>query len=189
MCPWLWCFLGIFTYILMRTQRQSIILNTVPATHNCLVCLGVSWLISGLTPKKGIRPVWSNSFPSAWRKLWSLATHWAHGEDFDQTAVPRLIWVFAGRTCQFVGFVICKFTCKHYGETKMWANFSCTENRVMLNWRLETCAASCAASQYCIWIDSINKTYEDCPWKKKKHKKWNSMPRFHRDFIWQYFSL
>ena len=47
----------------------------------------------------GIRPVWSESSLSAWRNLGSLATHWAHSEDSDQTGrVPRLIWVFAGRT-------------------------------------------------------------------------------------------
>ena len=34
------------------------------------------------------------------RKLWShLAIYWAHSEDSDQTRrMPRLIWVFAGRT-------------------------------------------------------------------------------------------
>ena len=33
------------------------------------------------------------------RKLGSSATHWAHSEDADQTGrMPRLIWVFAGRT-------------------------------------------------------------------------------------------
>ena len=47
----------------------------------------------------GIHPVWSESSLSAWRKLGSLATHWAHSEDCDQTGrMPRLIWVFAGRT-------------------------------------------------------------------------------------------
>ena len=36
---------------------------------------------------------------STWRKLGSWATHWAHSEDSDQTGrMPRLIWVFAGRT-------------------------------------------------------------------------------------------
>ena len=30
----------------------------------------------------GIRPVWSESSLSAWRKLESLATHWAHSEDW-----------------------------------------------------------------------------------------------------------
>ena len=36
---------------------------------------------------------------SAWRKPGSLATHWAHSEDSDQTGwLPRLIWVFAGCT-------------------------------------------------------------------------------------------
>ena len=53
----------------------------------------------------GIRPVWSEFSLSAWRKLGSLTTHWAHSEDSDQTGrVPRLIWDFAGRTCHFVGF-------------------------------------------------------------------------------------
>ena len=47
----------------------------------------------------GICPVWSASSLLAWRKLGSLATHWAHSEDSDQTGwMPRLIWVFAKRT-------------------------------------------------------------------------------------------
>ena len=46
-----------------------------------------------------IRPVWSESLLSAWRKFGSSATHWAHSEDSDQTGrMSRLIWVFAGRT-------------------------------------------------------------------------------------------
>ena len=47
----------------------------------------------------GIYPVWSESLLSAWRKTGSLAIHWAHSEDSDQTGrMPRLIWVTAGRT-------------------------------------------------------------------------------------------
>ena len=47
----------------------------------------------------GICPVWWESSLSAWRKLGSLAIHWADSEDSDQTGQrPRLIWVFAGRT-------------------------------------------------------------------------------------------
>ena len=43
--------------------------------------------------------VWSVSSLSAWRKLGSLATHWAHSEDSDQTGqVPRLTWVLVERT-------------------------------------------------------------------------------------------
>ena len=62
----------------------------------------------------GIRPVWSESSLSAWRKLGSLATHWAHSEDSDQTGLmPRLIWVFAGRTCHFVGFVTRRLNYEH----------------------------------------------------------------------------
>ena len=54
-----------------------------------------------------IRSVWSESSLSAWRKLGSLATHWAHSEGSDQTGrMPRLIWVFARRTNHFVVFVM-----------------------------------------------------------------------------------
>ena len=55
----------------------------------------------------GIHQVWSES---------SLCTQWVaknprflheDSEDSDQTGrMPRLIWVFAGRTCHFVGFVM-----------------------------------------------------------------------------------
>ena len=47
----------------------------------------------------GIRPVWSKYSLSARRKLRVLASHWAYSEDSDQTgSMPRLIWVFTGRT-------------------------------------------------------------------------------------------
>ena len=54
---------------------------------------------------QGIHPVWSESLLSVWRHLGSLATHWAHSKDSDQTGqMPRLIWVFAERTGGFAGF-------------------------------------------------------------------------------------
>ena len=34
-----------------------------------------------------IRPVWSESSLSTWRKRGSLATHWAHSKDSDQTRI------------------------------------------------------------------------------------------------------
>ena len=56
---------------------------------------------------RGIRPVWSES---------SLCTQWVakdpsflhtDSENSDQTGrMPRLIWIFAGRTYHFVGFVM-----------------------------------------------------------------------------------
>ena len=47
----------------------------------------------------GIRPVWSESSLSAWKKLGSLATRWVLGDDSIQTGrMFRLIWVFDGRT-------------------------------------------------------------------------------------------
>ena len=54
-----------------------------------------------------IRPVWSESSLSAWRNHGSLATHWAHSEDSDQTGrMPRLIWVFVERTVILLALII-----------------------------------------------------------------------------------
>ena len=63
-----------------------------------------------------IRPVWSESpLCAQWVAKGPSFLH-ADSEDFDQTGrMPRLIWVFAGRTHSFVGFVmsrlICDFAC------------------------------------------------------------------------------
>ena len=53
----------------------------------------------------GIRPVWSES--SLWPQWVAKDPSFLHAdsEDSDQTGwMPRLIWVFAERTCHFVGF-------------------------------------------------------------------------------------
>ena len=39
--------------------------------------------------------------------------HWAHSEDSDQTGqMPRLIWIFAGCICHFVGFLMLWIICQ-----------------------------------------------------------------------------
>ena len=67
---------------------------------------------NGICAQRRLRSSWASaqsdqSSLSAWRKLGSLANHWAHSEDSYQTGpISRLIWVIAGRTCHFVGFVV-----------------------------------------------------------------------------------
>ena len=52
----------------------------------------------------------------------TLATHWAHCKDSDQTGrMPRLIWVFAGHTDHFVGFV-------------MFVHLICSKQLLNLRW-------------------------------------------------------
>ena len=57
-----------------------------------------------LCAQRRLRSAWASaqsdqSSLSAWRNIGPLATHWAHREDSDHTGrMPRLIWVFAGRT-------------------------------------------------------------------------------------------
>ena len=72
--------------------------------------------------KPRLRSAWASaqseqSSLSAWRNLGSLATHWAHSEDSDQTRqMPRLIWVFAGRT-----LILLVLTCRgSYSKTTLF---------------------------------------------------------------------
>ena len=72
----------------------------------------------------GIHPVWSES---------SLCAQWvgkdpdflhADREDSDQTGrMPRLIWVFAGRTCHFVGFVMRQLKSQNFGHLNDWFDY------------------------------------------------------------------
>ena len=57
--------------------------------------------------------VWSVSSLSAWRKLGSLATHYAHSEDSDQTDLS-LCWTHS----HFVGFVMRRLI-SHYCYTSL----------------------------------------------------------------------
>ena len=61
-----------------------------------------------------IRAVWLESSLSAWRHFASLTIQNATSEDSDQTArMRRLIWIFAGRTCPEVRFLMSRLiACK-----------------------------------------------------------------------------
>ena len=82
-------------------------------TNKMTVCPGKTQI------SLGMRPVWSES---------SLCAHWvakdpsflyADSKDSDQTGqVPRLIWVFPGRTCHFVWFVVRWLVCRR--NSKQW---------------------------------------------------------------------
>ena len=78
----------------------------------------------------GIRPVWSGSSLSTWRKLGSLATHWANSEDSDQTErMPMLIWVFAGRT-----LILLVLSCR--GSTNIYYNHLGSNSKNAKNYKL-----------------------------------------------------
>ena len=85
--------------------------------------------------KTQIRPVWSESSLSAWRKIGSLATHWSHSKDSDQTGwMPRLIWVFIGRTCHFVGFITMRLNFPKLTAHYLWLSMSNTT----VSWKILT---------------------------------------------------
>ena len=73
----------------------------------------------------GIRPVWSESSLSVWRKLWPLANQWVPSEDSDQTGwMPRSIWVLDGHTGHFVGFLMLRLISVSGNETFFfWENY------------------------------------------------------------------
>ena len=89
-----------------QTERQGG--DTVHHDVSRLVTKPTKWHVR---PAKtqislGIRPVWSESSLCAQWVAKDPSFLYADSEDSDQTGrIPRLIWVFAGRTCNFVGFV------------------------------------------------------------------------------------
>ena len=75
----------------------------------------------------GIRPVWSESSPTAWRKLGSSATHWVHSEDSaDAQADLSLRWAHS----HFVGFVILRliYSSIFAPQISGLVSFLCTED-------------------------------------------------------------
>ena len=93
----------------------------IPDSHTGWQSWTISmWAISWQNQKIGmcIRPVWSmSSLNTLWVAKGLTFLH-ADSEDSDQTGrMPRLIWVFAGGTSQFIGFVMWWL---------MWLKPSCT---------------------------------------------------------------
>ena len=84
-CFSLWCMQIDFTcitlyltFLIHRTTKDTFE-PPHDKTNNVVVCPAKTQI------RLGIRPVWSESSLSAWRKLGSLATHWVRCEDSDQT--------------------------------------------------------------------------------------------------------
>ena len=91
--------------------------NVSKISHICSILKRIwvaSWQNqqSGMCTQWRLRSAWASaqtdqSALSAWRKLGSLATNWAHSKKSYQTGrITRLIWVFTGSTGHFVGFVM-----------------------------------------------------------------------------------
>ena len=60
----------------------------------------------------GIRPVWSESSLSPWRKLGSLATHWAHSKDWSDWADAQADLSLCWAHNHIVGFVTRQLNCE-----------------------------------------------------------------------------
>ena len=80
--------------------------------------------------------------------LGSLATHWAHHEDSDQTGkIPRLIWVFAGCTVILLvlswggSFFKVSLTAQIIDEDSPWRTYPCWGNAIC--WVFYACQWDC----------------------------------------------
>ena len=101
-----------------------------PQLENRLMTKPTKWHVSPAKTQTslGIRPVWSEpSLCAQWVAKDPSFLH-ADSEDPDQTGpMPRLIWVFAGHTCHFVGFVmrwLLWFWCTIYKSTFQLSSLS-----------------------------------------------------------------
>ena len=121
-----------FSLILSGLDDLGIVIKPFCTLHLSISCAGVllyleesniqmhlsrlmtKWHVHPVKTKMslGIRPVWSKSSQCAQWEVKDPSFLHADSEDSDQTGrMPRLIWVFAGRTCHFVGFVMRRLIC------------------------------------------------------------------------------
>ena len=90
----------ILVLLFVFVSFKSIVIYRYESSHEKTNIMACALSKDSDQPEHPPMPVWSESSLSAWRKLVSLATHWAHSEDSDKTArMPRLIWVLAWRIC------------------------------------------------------------------------------------------
>ena len=93
------------------------------------------WVCAQWTLKSAWASAQSDQSPlSAWRKLGSLATHWAHSQDSAQTGwMPRLIWVFAGRTLILLVLSCC---CSYHKNPKYLdtPKICCNPPKILTRW-------------------------------------------------------
>ena len=109
---------------------------------------------------------------STWRNIGSIATHWAHSEDSDQTGrMPRLGgcpgWVFAGRTLILLLLSCCGSYYSFYNPTQIIIENTST-GKIFLSTRLLSLSleslntvvcdlqhdSQCVVSQMCVggWV-------------------------------------
>ena len=135
---------GAWCSVVGRVQRCSAVGFPLPQRFS--VALSVEYSsVSRVTTNQqyGMCTQWRPSLISslsAWRKLGSLATRWAHSEDSEQTGrMPRLSCVFAGRTCHFVGFVNSLFHLSVESCFNICYLFCCIDELAVLNALQITC--------------------------------------------------
>ena len=77
-------------------------------SHTLRIINGSTWnLVLGTMKHTVITFVWSEAYRATQCVAQDPSFLHAESEDSDQTGwMPRLIWIFAGRTCHFIGFVM-----------------------------------------------------------------------------------
>ena len=107
------------------------------------------------------QPGWASSlirvFAVRMKKAGSLATHWAHSEDSDQTGrMPRLIWVYAGRK-------VILLVLSWGGSFKHWVEWysvwkGCLSERWTANAQISLCLTAVSMEPYCHKNMELEKT-------------------------------
>ena len=97
----------------------------------------------------------SESSLSAWRNIGSLATHWAHSEDSDQTGwMPRLIWVFTVHTATLL-----VLSCR--------GSYNCRIGEVIFTQRCFRDEEGCTIVVEPLWCSSDWREYYQIGWTTK----------------------
>ena len=142
------CFMQIFVTECRQLWSRPIFKETI-------------WAASWQNQQTGmcIHPVWSESSLAAWRKLGSLATHWAYSEDSDAQADLSFCWVHRS----FCGFCheAAHFECHIFNNMhkKTFLILFLTENKMesQENVKTRTCAYNRPCSLFCLWGEELGR--------------------------------
>ena len=120
----------------------------------------------------GTHPAWSESSLSAWRKLGSLATHWVHSKDSDQTGqMPRLSLCWAHRS-------FCLF-CHEAAQIVFFtrAKSSAESERVHWTWRWKFPRAQARLLRQRFWTEAETISKEESHEREKRYHKHSDTPK------------
>ena len=167
----------------VQLKRAAMLLTACSLSHNIYV-VSSSFIMNDYFSKLSLHFLHEEEL----RFLHEEATQWAHKEDSDQTGrIPRLMWVYPGRTCHFVWFVVLNsisfsFSLKKETEYNQQNKYGLDSLKVELTYIMSRLPVKSRRIQ--TLLERVHFWKGDPLEEKKAHKIWTYQPRFYWVCSW-----